>query len=248
MMLKNLKVIYEDNHLIVVNKPIGILVQGDETGDTPLVEYVKEYIKIRYDKPGDVFLGVCHRIDRPVSGAVIFARTSKALERMNALFQQQKVEKTYWAIVNERPQEENGTLENYLWKDKERNLTKALDAPSRRHPDAKFSSLSYELIGSQGDQHLLEVKPTTGRPHQIRAQLAKMGCPIKGDVKYGARGGNKDQSIHLHCKKMSFIHPVLKERIEMEAETPNDQIWNLFEEPNVLMPSTKSRGSFLRKK
>ncbi|MFM2269104.1 MAG: hypothetical protein RL757_2545 [Bacteroidota bacterium] len=239
MMLKNLKVIYEDNHLIAINKPAGLLVQGDETGDTPLVDFVKEYIRIRYDKPGDVFLGVCHRIDRPVSGAVIFARTTKALSRMNILFRDQKIDKTYWAVVNERPEVEFGTLEHYLWKDRERNITKALEAPSRRHPDAKFSTLSYELISSQGEQHLLEVKPATGRPHQIRAQLAKLGTPIKGDVKYGARGGNKDQSIHLHCKKMSFVHPVLKEQIEIEAEVPNDQIWHLFE--NSYAPKPKKR-------
>jgi 23S rRNA pseudouridine1911/1915/1917 synthase len=228
MNFKNLQVIYEDNHLIAINKPAGVLVQGDETGDTPLVEMVKAYIKYQYKKEGDVFLGVCHRIDRPVSGAVIFARTSKALERMNKLFAEQQIQKTYWAVVNERPEIEFGTLENYLWKDRERNITKVLDAPSRRHPDAKFATLSYTLQSSQGDQHLLEVFPKTGRPHQIRAQLSRAGMPIKGDLKYGAKGANRDQSIHLHCRKMTFVHPVQKVEVSIEAEPPNEQIWNLF--------------------
>ncbi len=223
-----LQVIYEDNHLIAVNKPAGILVQGDETGDRPLDDMVKEYIKIRYDKPGDVFLGVCHRIDRPVSGAVIFARTSKALERVNKLFADREVYKTYWAIVNERPDPLNGTLTHFLVKDHERNITKVLEGPSRRHPDAKEAELTYELIASLGNQHLLEVNPTTGRSHQIRAQLATIGCKIRGDVKYGAPKGNADGSICLHCRSMRFIHPVTKVEIEVEADIPNTPIWNMF--------------------
>lgn len=227
--MKNLQIIFEDNHLIAVNKPAGVLVQGDETGDEPLVEQVKEYIKIRYEKPGDVFLGVCHRIDRPVSGAVIFARTSKALERMNTLFRDRIIEKTYWAIVKQRPEPEVNTLVHYLWKDREKNITKALDTLSRRHADAKEAELSYELLASIGEQHLLAVHPKTGRSHQIRAQLARIGSPIRGDVKYGFPQANRDQNIHLHCKKMSFMHPVQKVPVVIEADVPeNDQIWRLF--------------------
>ena len=177
-----LDVIFEDNHLIAINKPAGVLVQGDETGDKPLSEWVKEYIKVRYDKPGDVYLGTCHRIDRPVSGAVIFARTSKALERMNKLFAEREIDKTYWAVVNERPDPLSATLIDYLYKDHERNVTKAIDAPSRRHPDAKKAELTYELIGSFGNQHVLVVHPETGRSHQIRAQLARIGCPDRKSV------------------------------------------------------------------
>ena len=225
-----LEVIFEDNHLIAVNKPAGVLVQGDETGDKPLCDYVKDYIKARYGKPGDVFLGVCHRIDRPVSGAVIFARTSKALERMNKLFADREIDKKYWAVVNERPDPLEGTLVHYLDKDRDKNITKALDAPSRRHPDAKRSELTYALICSMGDQHVLEVHPQTGRSHQIRAQLSKIGLPIRGDVKYGARSPNVDASICLHCRSMSFIHPTLKTPVVITADTPKKETaWQIFE-------------------
>ena len=223
-----LDIIYEDNHLIAINKLAGVLVQGDETGDLPLVDIVKEYIKVHYKKPGDVFLGVCHRIDRPVSGAVIFARTSKALERVNKLFAERHVDKTYWAIVNERPDPLSGTLVHFLDKDKERNITKVLAGPSRRHPDAKEAELTYELIASLGNQHLLEVHPTTGRSHQIRAQLASIGCKIRGDVKYGAAKANADGSICLHCRSMRFIHPVTKTEIDIVADLPKDPVWQMF--------------------
>jgi 23S rRNA pseudouridine1911/1915/1917 synthase len=223
-----IEVIYEDNHLIVINKPAGVLVQGDETGDEPLLDVVKAYIKNRYNKPGDVYLGVVHRIDRPVSGAVIFARTSKALERMNALFAERKVEKTYWAIVKDRPEPLTATLVNYLDKDKEKNVTKVLNGPSRRHPDAKQAELSYDLMSSMGNYHLLEVHPTTGRSHQIRAQLAHIGCPIRGDVKYGYHAPNADASISLHCRMMTFIHPVQKTPVELVADPPKEQVWNVF--------------------
>lgn len=222
----NLQVIYEDNHLIAVNKPAGILVQGDETEDTPLVDYVKDYIKFRYQKPGDVFLGVVHRLDRPVSGAVIFARTSKALTRMNELFKERKVDKRYWAITENRPYPEFGHLTHYILKDQERNVSKALDQMSNRSKDAKKSELDYEMIGNLEAKYLLLVKPITGRPHQIRVQLSKIGCPIVGDVKYGHSQGNKDGSIYLHCRSMSFMHPVKQEPITITADAPDERLWN----------------------
>ncbi|MCR9289716.1 MAG: RluA family pseudouridine synthase [Bacteroidetes bacterium] len=229
-MNEGLQILHEDNHLIAINKPAGWLVQGDNTGDVPLSEYVKQYIKDRYNKPGDVFLGVIHRLDRPVSGVVIFARTTKALQRMNKLFADREVEKTYWAIVGERPDPISGHLTDYIVKDKKRNVAKALDRPSNRNKDAKKADLDYYLIGSIGDNHLLKVKPETGRPHQIRVQLAKMGCSIRGDVKYGFSKVNQDASIHLHSRSLSFIHPVKKEPVYIEADLPDEQIWNLFKD------------------
>ncbi|HPH17667.1 MAG: RNA pseudouridine synthase [Haliscomenobacter sp.] len=222
----NLQVIYEDNHLIAVNKPAGILVQGDETEDTPLVDYVKDYIKFRYKKPGDVFLGVVHRLDRPVSGAVIFARTSKALTRMNELFKERKVEKNYWAVTERRPSPEAGHLTHYILKDHEKNISKALDQMSNRSKDAKKSDLDYELIGALEGKHLLLVKPITGRPHQIRVQLSKIGCPIVGDLKYGHTQPNNDGSIYLHCRSMIFQHPVTKELVKVVADAPHERLWN----------------------
>lgn len=223
-----LEVLFEDNHLIAVNKPAGVLVQGDETEDRPLGEYVKDYIKHRYQKPGDVFLGVIHRLDRPVSGVCVFARTSKALSRMNELFKNREIQKTYWAITNERPDPLNGHLEHFLEKDKNKNLVHVY--LRQRSPDAKKSELDYKLIGSLGQQHLLEVNPLTGRPHQIRAQLAKIGCPIMGDVKYGYKQANRNGAIHLHCRNLSFLHPVKKEMVSITASLPRDQIWSLFDE------------------
>jgi 23S rRNA pseudouridine1911/1915/1917 synthase len=222
----NLQVIYEDNHLIAVNKEAGVLVQGDETEDKPLSDYVKGYIKHRYKKPGDVFLGVVHRLDRPVSGAVIFARTSKALARMNELFKERKIEKRYWAITDERPSPIQGHLTHYILKDSEKNISKALDQMSNRSKDAKKSDLDYEMIGELEGKHLLLVKPITGRPHQIRVQLSKMGWPIIGDLKYGYPHANRDGSIYLHCRSMSFMHPVKNEPVTIIAEPPQDQFWN----------------------
>lgn len=224
----NLQVIYEDNHLIAVNKQRGVLVQGDITEDRPLSEFVKEYIKMRYKKPGDVFLGVIHRLDRPVSGVVVFARTSKALTRMNELFKNREVEKQYWAITDERPDPIVGHLTHYIVKDTEKNLSKALDRPSNRNKDAKLSDLDYELIGELEGKHLLLVKPITGRPHQIRVQLAKVGCPIIGDVKYGAKEGFAHGGIYLHCRSLSFIHPVKQTPVHIEADPPSDRLWAMM--------------------
>jgi len=223
-----MQIIHEDNHLIAVNKPAGWLVQGDATGDKPLSDRVKEYIKRRYKKPGDVFLGVIHRIDRPVSGVVIFARTSKALERMNKLFAEREVQKTYWALTTDRPEPIKGELGHFLLKDRAKNKTKAYHQIGRRTKDAKWSELSYKLIAGIGDNQLLEVKPISGRSHQIRVQLSAIGCPIKGDLKYGASKANEDASIHLHSRRLEFIHPVKKTPVVIEADTPDNQLWNLF--------------------
>lgn len=223
------QIIYEDNHLIAVNKPAGWLVQGDETGDKPLSEWVKDYIKIRYKKPGDVYLGVIHRLDRPVSGVVVFARTSKALTRMNELFKNRKINKTYWAITGERPDPLQGHLAHYLLKDPSKNVVKAYDQLGRRTAQAKLAELDYELISDIGHNHLVQVHPITGRPHQIRVQLSKMGWIIKGDIKYGSNHANEDGSICLHCRSLDFEHPVKKEWIKIEADPPKTQLWRLFE-------------------
>ncbi len=220
------KVLYEDNHLIAVFKPGGWLVQGDSTGDKPLSDYVKEYIKVRYKKSGDVFLGVIHRLDRPVSGLVIFARTSKALSRMNEMFREHTIQKTYYAIVGERPKEIEERLTHYLIKDKEKNRARA--SISKRSKDAKKSDLDYRLLASIANHHLLEVKPLTGRPHQIRVQLAKINCSIRGDLKYGSLHRNRDGFIHLHSYKLAFIHPVKKVPIELTCYPPKEQLWDKF--------------------
>lgn len=225
------KVLYEDNHLIAINKPAGYLVQGDQTGDTPLSEMVKSYIKIQYDKPGAVFLGVIHRLDRPVSGVLLFARTSKALTRMNKLFQERKIEKKYWAITADQPNPITGTLVHYIAKDKNKNRAHVYDEHSRRASSAKRAELSYEMVSRIGSHFLSEVSLKTGRPHQIRGQFAKNGTSIRGDVKYGAKHANDDGSIHLHCRSLSFIHPVKKEPVTIVAGVPKeDEIWRLFAE------------------
>lgn len=226
MDFQKLKVLYEDNHLIAVYKPAGWLVQGDATEDAPLSEYVKQYIKIRYNKTGDVFLGVVHRLDRPVSGLVIFARTSKALSRMNELFKNRAIKKTYLAIVGERPKEIEGHLTHYLIKDRTKNKAKAF--ASQRTKDAKKADLDYKLLASIANHHLLEVKPLTGRPHQIRVQLSKIGCPIRGDLKYGSTLRNHGGFIHLHSHQLEFIHPVKKEPITITAYPTKEQLWDKF--------------------
>lgn len=224
-----MKILFEDNHLIAVNKPNNVLVQGDETGDETLGDQVKEYIKEKYNKPGDVFLGTIHRLDRPVSGVTIFARTSKALERMNKIFAERDVKKTYWAIVGRRPEPFSGHLTHYILKDTQKNVVKAYDSLSNRAKDAKKAELDYELIAEIGEHCLLNVGLQTGRSHQIRAQLAKIGCPILGDVKYGFPHPNKDSSIHLHSRNITFEHPVTKQIVNITASVPKDQVWKLFQ-------------------
>ena len=219
-------VIYEDNHLLVVNKAAGVLVQGDATGDKPLVELCKDYIKEKYQKPGAVFLGVVHRLDRPVSGVVVFARTSKALERMNELFREKETTKTYWAIVKDKPPKESDTLIHWLQKDEKKNKTTFY---SRETSGALRSELSYQVLGTAYGHWLLQVKPVTGRSHQIRVQLSSMSCPIRGDVKYGYEHQvNDGHSINLHAKALEFIHPVKKERVKFEAPFPDDGFWKYF--------------------
>ena len=221
-MKREFDIIYEDNHIIAVNKPSGILVQGDKTGDEPLSEKVRDYIRVKYKKPGNVFCGVIHRIDRPVSGLVVLARTSKGLERMAKLFQQKKIKKTYYALVNNRPEQDEGRLVHWLVKDAKKNFTHAHE---RQVKNSKISDLSYKLAGKVNDYYLIEVNPGSGRSHQIRAQLAKMGCPIKGDIKYGHKHKNSDGSIQLHAFKQEFIHPIKNEPIKLIASLPKDQIW-----------------------
>lgn len=210
-------VVYEDNHIIIVNKTASEIVQGDKTGDTPLSETVKEYLKEKYQKPGNVFIGVTHRLDRPVSGLVLFAKTSKALSRLNEMFKRGEVKKTYWAVVKNRPAQEEGTLSHWMVRNEKQNKSYAYD---KEKPGSKHAILDYRLIAASDNYFLLEVDLKTGRHHQIRCQLAKMGCPIKGDLKYGFARSNPDGSICLHARRISFIHPVSKEQITVEAPLP----------------------------
>ena len=220
-----MKVIYEDNHIIIVYKESGEIVQGDKTGDTPLSETVKAYIKEKYAKPGAVFLGVTHRLDRPVAGLVVFARTSKALARLNKMFAEGEVHKTYWAVVQQRPQHDEGTLEHWLVRNEQQNKSYAYD---HERPNAKKAILKYRLIGQSDRYFLLEVNLMTGRHHQIRCQLAAMGCPIKGDLKYGARRSNPDGSISLLARRIEFVHPVSKELISIESPLPENGMLKMF--------------------
>lgn len=219
------EVLYEDNHIIIVNKASGVLVQGDNTGDKPLSEMVKEYLKEKYNKPGNVFCGVVHRIDRPVSGLVVLAKTSKALERMNKLFKDRKVQKTYWAVVKKRPPKESDKLVHYLSKDEQKNVTTAY---AKETQGALRSELTYRVLGHLNDHYLLEVNPLTGRPHQIRAQLSAIGCPIRGDIKYRFSKPNPDASINLHARKIYFIHPVKNEPVIVVASVPPNAFWEQF--------------------
>ncbi|WP_197037243.1 MULTISPECIES: RluA family pseudouridine synthase [Flavobacterium] len=219
----NLQILHEDNHLIVINKRVGDIVQGDKTGDKPLSDVVKEYIKDKYNKPGEVFLGVVHRLDRPTTGIVVFARTSKALTRMNELFSTRETQKTYWAIVKNKPAKPTDTLVHYLKRNEKNNSSKAHE---KEVPESKLASLEYTIIKELNNYYALEINLHTGRHHQIRAQLSAIGLPIKGDLKYGFDRSNPDGGIHLHARKLMFIHPVTKENIKIIAPAPNDVIWN----------------------
>lgn len=219
-------VLYEDNHIIIVNKTVSEIVQGDKTGDKPLSETVKEWLKEKYNKPGNVFCGVTHRLDRPVSGIVVFAKTSKALPRLNKMFQDKEIKKTYWAIVKNTPKDTEATLVNYLVRNEKQNKSYAYDTEK---PDSKKAILHYKLIAQSDKYNLLEIDLETGRHHQIRCQLAKMGCIIKGDLKYGADRSNPDGGISLHARHISFIHPVSQESIEVTAPVPEDNLWKAFE-------------------
>ena len=220
-------VVYEDNHIIIVNKTASEIVQGDKTGDTPLSETVKQYLKEKYNKPGNVFIGVTHRLDRPVSGLVVLAKTSKALARLNEMFRTGKVEKTYWAIVKKQPPAKEGTLTHYLTRNEKQNKSYAYDTEK---PGSKKAFLHYRLLTRSDNYFLLEVNLETGRHHQIRCQLAKIGCPIKGDLKYGFPRSNPDGSICLHARRVKFVHPVSGKLIEVEAPVPDDNLWKAMTE------------------
>ena len=219
----NLQILHEDNHIIVINKRVGDIVQGDKTGDKPLSEVVKEYIKDKYNKPGEVFLGVVHRLDRPTTGIVVFARTSKALTRLNELFKNRETQKTYWAIVKKKPQKTEDKLVHFLKRNEKNNTSKA---HINEVPESKIASLDYRIIKELTHYFALEINLHTGRHHQIRAQLSAIGSPIKGDLKYGFDRSNPDGGIHLHARQLVFVHPVSKENIIVIASAPEDPVWN----------------------
>jgi len=219
-------IIYEDNHIIVVNKSASEIVQGDKTGDVPLSEKVKAYLKEKYQKPGNVFVGVTHRLDRPVSGLVVFAKTSKALSRLNEMFRVGDVHKVYWAIVKNEPKQPEAELQHWIVRNEKQNKSYAYDHEVK---NAKKAVLKYRMIGRSDNYSLLEVELMTGRHHQIRCQLSKIGCPIKGDLKYGSPRSNPDGSICLHARRISFVHPVSKQLIELEAPLPADKLWRCFD-------------------
>lgn len=224
----NLQIIYEDNHLIAVNKRVGDIVQGDKTGDKPLSEIVKDYIAEKYNKPGAVYLGVPHRLDRPTSGVILFAKTSKALTRMNKMFSGRETEKVYWAIVKNAPPKLEGTLTHYLKRNPKQNKSYSHD---KEIPESKKGILHYKLLKKLDNYYLLEINLETGRHHQIRSQLSAIGCPIKGDLKYGFDRSNQNGGIHLHAKILRFVHPVAKNEITIEAPTPDDPLWNACLQP-----------------
>lgn len=221
----DLKILYEDNHLIAINKPPGVIVQGDKTGDVSLEDLVKKYIKIKYDKPGAVYLGVSHRIDRPVSGVVLMCKSSKSLERINELFRHQLVKKTYWAVVKKLPDPDSGKLVHWLIRDTDKNKSKVFN---KELNNSQRCELDYRHIASSSNYHLLEIDLHTGRHHQIRSQLAKIGSSIKGDLKYGAQRSNEDGSINLHARRIELIHPVTKEKLVITAKPPHDPVWDYF--------------------
>jgi len=217
-----MEILYEDNHLIAINKTCHDIVQGDKTGDEPLSEKLKTWLKTKYTKPGNVFIGVTHRLDRPVTGVVLFAKTSKALSRMNELFRLGKVEKSYWAITKNCPPEPEGELKHWLVRNEKQNKSIAFDSEK---PDAKLAIMHHRLISKSERYYLLEIDLKTGRHHQIRSQLAKIGCPVKGDLKYGAERSNPDGGISLHARRIAFIHPVTQKSVEIIAPVPEDNLW-----------------------
>ena len=219
---ENLQVIYEDNHLIAINKRVGDIVQGDKTGDVPVSDIVKTYLKNKYNKPGDAFLGVIHRLDRPTTGIVVFAKTSKALTRMNELFSNRETQKTYWAIVKNKPENSAGSLKHFIKRNEKNNTSKA---HIKEVPDSKLASLDYKTICVLDNYFVLEINLHTGRHHQIRAQLAAINCPIKGDLKYGFDRSNPDGGICLHARTLEFLHPISKENVVILANVPNDMLW-----------------------
>jgi 23S rRNA pseudouridine1911/1915/1917 synthase len=229
-----MKVIYEDNHIIAVNKTCSEIVQGDKTGDSPLSEIVKQWLKEKYNKPGNVFLGVVHRLDRPVSGLVLFAKTSKVLPRLNEMLREGKVKKTYWAIVKNPPLPPEGELTHYLVRNEKQNKSYASDVEK---PNSKKAVLSYSTIACSDRYHLLEIDLKTGRHHQIRCQLAAIGCPVKGDLKYGFNRSNPDGGISLHSLKAEFIHPVSGEKIVIAAPVPEDKLWQTLSQNVTAFPT-----------
>ncbi|MBE0646364.1 MAG: RNA pseudouridine synthase [Bacteroidales bacterium] len=236
MAVDSSRVLFEDNHLLIYNKQPGDIVQGDKTGDTPLSEYVKQYIKEKYQKPGEVFLGVVHRIDRPVSGVVIFARTSKALTRLNQMLKSGEIKKTYWAVTSNAPPAQKDHLIHYLVRNEKQNKSYTHAKPVN---NSKMAELEYQLISMSDRYFLLEINLMTGRHHQIRTQLAHIGCPIKGDLKYGAQRSNPNGSIHLHARSIEFTHPVRKESLKVDANPPEDPLWNHFSTAEISLPQQK---------
>lgn len=230
-MIEDSDVLYEDNHLIIVNKKNGEIVQGDRTGDWPLSEKVRSYLTHKYNKPGNAYIGVCHRLDRPVSGAIVFTKTSKALRRMNEIFKNKEAHKVYWAIVKNLPPETEGNLVHYLVRKSEKNRSIAYP---KEVPGSKRAELNYRVVSRSDQYYLLEVELLTGRHHQIRCQLAAIGCPIKGDLKYGFPRSNPGAGISLHARQLSFIHPVQKTPIEVVCPVPDDPLWEVFQ--NKVLP------------
>lgn len=220
------RVLYEDNHLIAINKLASEIVQGDESEDEPLSDVVKRFLKKKYDKPGNVYLGIPHRLDRPTSGVVVYTKTQKALSRMSQLFKTRDVKKTYWAVVDRMPPHPAGELKHYLIRDRKKNRSRAYDTEKK---NSQFAHLSYRLVGATQNYYLLEIDLHTGRHHQIRAQLAAIGCCIKGDLKYGAKRSNRGGGIYLHARQISFTHPVTSERVTITAPVPIDPLWSCFE-------------------